>query len=223
MHQPVIVSKVPGSRFLPLLPGGHIYSTETGNHGTDRSRWPEQMFGSKRSSKLVLTHKVNSSAHRATTLAAIRVASENARLNLSLEIGGIIPRHSREIAVPGRFRWMQQRLCVAFRREEFWIEGVQPGKFSGHIRPLFRGESLRALFPSLGRVEAHPDRLDLRAIAPEADVLFHIALAGKHGSGDGPMNVHAPPTDILENPVVCRRLAPDVMVLRQAVYGDSNI
>jgi len=58
--------------------------------------------------------------------------------------------------------------------------------------------------------------------APERDVLFEVSRALHHGSGDGPMDVDFPVTDILQDAGISRGLATFVVMLGESVHRDSH-
>jgi hypothetical protein len=78
------------------------------------------------------------------------------------------------------------------------------------------------LFAELRGVEAHPEAVNLWAVAPERHVFFEVAGARKHLARDGPVNVDLAAFDVFEDALVGGGLAANVVMFRETVNGDGN-
>src|SRR2546429_3306949 len=74
-----------------------------------------------------------------------------------------------------------------------------------------------AVFTSLGRVEAHPHTYDFRPLAPESNIFLKVPRPLQHRPRDRPVNIHSASFYVLQDTLVGGGLAPNIMMLGQAV------
>src|SRR5690242_18765868 len=81
-------------------------------------------------------------------------------------------------------------------------------------------QHLGAVLLLLRRVQTDPDANHLCSRIPESQIFFEVAFSAQHGRCNGPVNVYPAAHDVAQDSLVGRRLATDIMMLRQAVDRD---
>ena len=99
---------------------------------------------------------------------------------------------------------------------------VQARQLICYVFPLRRAQAFGALFATLWRIEAHPDRARLRSGTPKVHIFLEVSRSRQHLGGDRPMNVDSSPGNVFENPLVRRGMAAYIVVLRQTIDGNRG-
>src|SRR6266550_1460136 len=164
-----------------------------------------------------LLEPVQTAADSASTLRAVWVTAKNTWLYASAQISRIVRRHFRKHASRRRNRRHSDGVRNPSVHQQFWISGAGSQQIAGCRVALRRSQHLRALFTSLGRVEAHPHTYDFRPLAPECNIFLKVPRPLQHRPCDCPVNIHPASFYVLQDTLVGGGLAPNIMMLGQAV------
>src|SRR6266478_3923143 len=116
---------------------------------------------------------------------------------------------------------MKESLSHALGKEEFRKLRRQGRQAPRQDFAITGSQHFQTVFTKLRSVNAHPDAVDLRPRAPEGYVLFQVAGPREHGARNDPVDIDLAAFDVLEDALVGCRLAPDVVILGEAVHRDG--
>src|SRR6266852_4254990 len=157
-----------------------------------------------------------------TALRAVRCATENARFDATLKIGRIVGGHFGEEAVL-RIAWgMKDSVRHAVGNQKLWILAMQRGQALSEGGAIIRGQHFGTLLTELRGVNAYPNAVDLRASAPERDIVLQVVVASEHGTRDDPMGIDLAAFYVLENALVGCGLAANIVMLGETVDGNRD-
>src|SRR5712675_992205 len=120
---------------------------------------------------------VQGAADGTTALRAVRRATENARFDATLQVGRIVGRHLGEETIIGIAWRMKDSARHAVRNQELWIFAMQGRQTLCQGGAIIRREHFSTLLAELRSVNAHPNSVDLRACAPERNVVLQVIMA----------------------------------------------
>src|SRR6478672_11917928 len=118
--------------FARRLPAGMLSATQLSYEGSDGRRGQGNIFNFYQAPQANLLDGMQSAANGASALSAIRIATEDTRLDPSSKIGTIVCGHPREHAFC-RIRWRRQYSASnAIAHQKFRMTGSGFEKLSGH-------------------------------------------------------------------------------------------
>ena len=109
------------------------------------------------------------------------------------------------------------------RHLELWKLQAQSLQLGDHCGSLALRENLHISRSALRSEDAEPDLCDFRTRAPESEELFEVARAVGNLRRDRAMHVDVGIHDVLQDPLIRRRLAAYVMLRRKPVDRDDNV
>src|SRR4029077_10589693 len=162
----------------------------------DRDRTSDKMIDLHWTGQLDGSDPVQCAADGTTALRAVRRATENTRLDTTLQVGRIVGRHLGEETIIRVARRMKDSASHAIGNQELRILLMQRRQDSRESLAIIRGQHLRTLFTELRSVNTDPNAVDLRACVPERDILLEVVVASEHGTCDDPMDIDLAAFDV---------------------------